>query len=316
MPDAAPNRWRRWWQQWRARPAAPPPAAGEAPAPAAATGPLRFGPYLVSGVLGRGASGPVYLAQAGERPAAIKTLVTDPGLPAAEQAALRERFLRQAEVLRSLDHPDIVAVLDSGELAGQPWLALSLAPRTDLSRYIRRPRLLPEPLVLRLGARIARALAHAHARGVVHRDLKPANVCVDLPSQTLTLVDFGAARVQDAMVTRTGVTLGTPAYMAPELLAGEPADARSDTYALGVLLYELLCGRLPYPATTLGELLRAVAAGTPAPLRHWRPELPEALEALIGRLLRHAPGERPHDLARLAEELERAADELQQSPQS
>lgn len=316
MPDAAPNRWQRWWQQWRPRSAAAPALSAGPAAAAPAAAPLHFGPYRVAGVLGRGASGPVYLAQAGERSVAIKTLVTDAGLPAAEQADLRERFLRQAEVLRSLDHPDIVAVLDSGELAGQPWIALSLAPRTDLSRYIRRPRLLPEALVLRLGARIARALAHAHARGVVHRDLKPANVCVDLPSQTLTLVDFGAARVQDAMVTRTGVTLGTPAYMAPELLAGEPADARSDTYALGVMLYELLCGRLPYPATTLGELLRAVAAGTAAPLRHWRPELPESLDALIGGLLRHAPAQRPGDLACLADELERAADELRQSPQS
>ncbi|HSW08628.1 serine/threonine-protein kinase [Aquabacterium sp.] len=274
---------------------------------------LRFGPYLASAVLGQGASGPVFLAQAGAQQVAIKTLTLAATLPAAEQADQRQRFLRQAEVLRSLSHPDIVAVLDGGERNGEPWIAMELAPGTDLSRYTRPQRLLPEPLVLRFGARIARALAHAHGHGVVHRDLKPANVRIDLATDRLKLVDFGVARLQDAAVTRTGVTLGTPAYMAPEQLTGEPADARTDTYALGVMLYELLTGRLPFPATTLGELLRAVAAGDPAPLRHWRPELPAGLDALIAQILQRAPGLRPQNLLALATELERWALALQDS---
>ncbi|WP_395699531.1 serine/threonine-protein kinase [Aquabacterium sp.] len=303
-----------WWQRWKRRTpggaSAAPAAAGAAPAAARPS----FGPYQALGVLGQGATGPVYLAQAGERQAAIKLLVTDPALPAAEQADQRQRFLLQAEVLRGLAHEDIVTVLDAGEREGQPWIALELAPGTDLSRYTRAQRLLPEPLVLRIGARIARALAHAHERGIVHRDLKPANVRLDVASGRLKLVDFGVARLQDQAVTRTGVTLGTPAYMAPEQLLGEPADARTDTYALGVMLYELLTGRLPFPATTLGELLRAVAGGEPAPLRHWRPELPAGLEALLQQILQRAPGLRPQSLPALAAELERWADALPQPP--
>lgn len=303
LPAASP-----WWQRWwRRSPAAPPVLPAQA-GPAE----LRFGPYLAQGIIGQGASGPVFLAQAGSQQVAIKALVLDPALPAAEQASQRQRFLRQAEVLRSLSQPDIIAVTDTGERDGEPWIAMELAPGADLSRYTRKHRLLPEPLVLRIVARIARALAHAHERGVVHRDLKPANVRIDLASGRLKLVDFGVARLQDAEVTRTGVTLGTPAYMAPEQLTGAPADARTDTYALGVMLYELLCGRLPFPATTLGELLRAVASGDPAPLRHWRPELPEGLEAQVAQLLQRAPGLRPQNLPSLAAELERWATILQQ----
>lgn len=306
MDPEAPSRWQRWWRRRSAAPAKAP-----TPAPPAE---LRFGPYVASAVLGQGASGPVYLAQAGAQQVAIKALTLDPALPAGEQTSQRQRFLRQAEVLRSLSHPDIVAVVDSGERGGEPWLAMELAPGADLSRYTRLQRLLPEPLVLRIGARIARALAHAHEHGVVHRDLKPANVRLDLSTDRLKLVDFGVARLQDAAVTRTGVTLGTPAYMAPEQLTGEPADARTDTYALGVMLYELLTGRLPFPATSLGELLRAVASGEPAPLRHWRPELPAVLDDLIGRLLQRAPGLRPQNLPALAAELERMAAALQGAP--
>ncbi len=302
-----------WWQRWKHRHAGDTRAASSAaPAPAAEV--LRFGPYQALGILGQGATGPVYLAQADDRQAAIKLLIIDPALPATEQADQRQRFLLQAEVLRGLSHPDIIAVHDAGDRQGQPWIALELAPGTDLSRYTRPQRLLPEPLVLRIGARIARALAHAHERGIVHRDLKPANVRLDVVSGRLKLVDFGVARLQDQAVTRTGVTLGTPAYMAPEQLLGEPADARTDTYALGVMIYELLTGKLPFPATTLGELLRAVAGGEPAPLRHWRPELPVGLETLLQKILQRAPGLRPQSLPALAAELERWADALPQAP--
>lgn len=305
LPAASP-----WWQRWWRRSPAAAPVLPASPRPAE----LRFGPYVAQAIIGHGASGPVYLAQNGAQQLAIKALVLDPALPATEQADQRQRFLRQAEVLRTLSHDDIIAVVDSGERNGEPWIAMELAPGADLSRYTRKQRLLPEALVLRIAARIARALAHAHEHGVVHRDLKPANVRIDLATDRLKLVDFGVARLQDAAVTRTGVTLGTPAYMAPEQLTGEPADARTDTYALGVMLYEMLSGRLPFPATTLGELLRAVASGDPAPLRHWRPELPEGLETLVARLLQRAPGSRPQNLPSLAAELERWATLLQQEP--
>ncbi|WP_284618272.1 serine/threonine-protein kinase [Aquabacterium humicola] len=310
-PPGAPGWWRRLWP-------ARPDAGGAAPAASSARsgtpatgGAPRFGRYQATALLGQGASGPVYLAQDGERTAAVKVLALDPRLKSLELADLRRRFERQAAVMRALSHPDIVGLLDEGDSDGRPWIAMEVAPGTDLTRYTRPNRLLPEPLVLRIGARVARALAHAHAHGVVHRDLKPANVRFDLAGDRLKLLDFGVARLEDASVTRTGVTLGTPAYMAPEQLAGDDARPASDTYALGVMLYELLCGRLPYPATHLGELLRAVAAGAPAPLRHWRPELPEGLDQLLASLLHADPQARPADLGRLADDLERWAALLQ-----
>jgi serine/threonine protein kinase len=306
--------WRRWWP---ARPA----AGGAARRPAAATEPgaagpgkpaarppgtpsqTRFGRFRLEAQLGQGASGPVYLAWDGTQRVALKLLALPGGLDADDRQAQQERFLRQAQALRRLAHPDIVAVLDHGEEAGQAWMTMEPAPGFDLTRYARGPRLLPEPIVLELGARLALALAHAHAQGIVHRDLKPANIRLDLPAKTLKLMDFGVARLEDAAITRTGVTLGTPAYMAPEQLTGDVADARSDTYALGVILYELLTGRLPYAATSLGELLRAVGAGDPPRLRYWRPASAPALEHLLAQLMAREPRSRPADLVVLAAEL-------------
>jgi serine/threonine-protein kinase len=293
--------WRRWWPQ---RPVA------AAATPETVPPPAQFGRFQVAGLLGRGASGQVFVAQAGDQRVAIKTLELNPALPPREQAEQRERFERQADVMRGLAHPDIVRLLDQGSAGTTPWIAMELAPGAELSRYTRAHRLLPEAVALRVMARVAGALAHAHSRGVVHRDLKPANVRIDVGSDHVKLLDFGVARLEDAAVTRTGVTLGTPAYMAPEQLTGDHADARSDVYALGVMLYELLTGRLPHPAATLGELLRAVSAGEPVPLGHWRPDLPAGLAALVAQLLQRDPAARPQDLHRLAAELLQWADDL------
>ena len=298
--DPPPGWWRRWWPQRQAAAATP----ETLPQPA------QFGRFQVIGLVGRGASGQVFVAQAGDQRVAIKTLELNPALPPREQAEQRERFERQADVMRSLAHPDIVRLLDQGAVGTTPWIAMELASGAELSRYTRANRLLPEAVALRVMARVAGALAHAHSRGVVHRDLKPANVRIDLGSDQVKLLDFGVARLEDAAVTRTGVTLGTPAYMAPEQLTGDHADARSDVYALGVMLYELLTGRLPHPAATLGELLRAVSAGEPVPLGHWRPDLPAGLAALVAQLLQRDPAARPPDLHRLAAELLQWADDL------
>jgi serine/threonine protein kinase len=291
--------WRRWWPQRQVAATTP-----------EAVPPAQFGRFQVTGLLGRGASGQVFVAQAGDQRVALKTLELGSALPPREQAEQRERFERQADVMRGLAHPDIVRLLDQGVVGTTPWIAMELAPGAELSRYTRANRLLPEAVALRVMARVAGALAHAHSRGVVHRDLKPANVRIDLGSDHVKLLDFGVARLEDAAVTRTGVTLGTPAYMAPEQLTGDHADERSDVYALGVMLYELLTGRLPHPAATLGELLRAVSAGEPVPLGHWRPDLPAGLAALVAQLLQRDPAARPQDLHRLAAELLQWADDL------
>ena len=176
-------------------------------------------------------------------------------------------------------------------------------PGSDLQRYTREPRLLPEPVVLRVLQRVAGGLAHAHAQGVLHRDLKPANVIVNWADDAVRIVDFGLARGLGPGHTVTGVVPGTPAYMAPEQLAGAAPDARADLYALGAMAFELLAGRRPHEAGTMGELLRRVAHEPAPDLLQLRPGITPALAALVARLLSRSRADRPADAAALADEL-------------
>jgi serine/threonine-protein kinase len=180
---------------------------------------------------------------------------------------------------------------------------MEAVPGADLSRYARPPRLLPEAVVLGLMERVALALHHAHRQGLVHRDLKPANVLVDWASDTVKLADFGLARGAQAANTGTGIVLGTPAYMAPEQLAGALPSAAADLYALGVSLFELLAGRLPHDGHTMGELLRQVANDAAPPLDPLHPGLHAGTGALVAQLLAKAPTNRPADAGEVARQL-------------
>jgi len=264
-----------------------------------------LGPYRLIRTLGQGSVGVVHLAidSRTRQALALKVLTLGHDLSESDHALAREHFLGEFRTARRLSHPDIVTLYDAGEQDGTAWLAMELLSGCELGRYTRRPRLLPEPVVLALGARLARALAHAHALGVVHRDIKPANVMVDLPAGQLKLTDFGVAGLADLSRTRTGVVLGTPHYMAPEQLAGAPADARSDLYSLGVLLFQLLTGRLPHEQASLGELLRAVAREPAPDLLGLRPELSPALAAVVAQALQKQPAQRHADAQRLADAL-------------
>ena len=278
-------------------------AAGPgASAPTTAAGPVPAG-YRLEGLIGAGAVGEVHRATALATGAAVALKIVPLG-DAARGGTPPQRFVAEVGAAQRLQHPDIVRLLDAGTTGPRGWIAMELLAGCNLERYTRPARLLPEPVVLDLVIRVAQALAHAHSQGVVHRDVKPANVIVDWAAGRVTLTDFGVAHLADGERTRTGIVLGTPAYMAPEQLAGASASAAGDLYALGVLLFELLCGRRPHEATTMGELLRRVASEAAPDLRLLRPDLPAALAAEVATLLAKAPAARGSSAPALAGRLQ------------
>ena len=258
--------------------------------------------FRLQRALGRGSHGEVYLAQgAAGPPVALKLAQVPMGEAAADWI---ESFVSAARSAQRLVHPGIVAVHGAGVEGRLAWLAMELVPGGDLARYTAPRRLLPEALVLMLGQRMALAVAHAHRQGVVHRDLKPANVLVHLPSHTVKLADFGLAHAADSAQTATGIVMGSPAYMAPEQLAGNLPTPATDLYALGVMLFQLLSGRLPHDSPSMGELLQQVAA-VPAPdLRELVAGIHPGLAALVARLLAKQAAQRPSDGDALAAALQ------------
>ena len=259
-------------------------------------------------VLARGANGTLYLAveESSGVPLAVKALPL--AAADAEHGGLsRESFEREARTAIGLRHPGIVVVHGVATLPGLGCIVMELLPGGDLTRYTQPGRLLPEPLVLEIVAGVAEALAYAHRQGVVHRDVKPANVMFDPATGAVKLTDFGLARAADAEATRSGQLLGSPAYMAPELLAGARADAASDLYALGVLMFELLTARQPFEGPSMGALLRAIAAQAPQTVSALRPELPATqaavLDAALAPVLARDPAARERDGQAWASEL-------------
>lgn len=323
-----PQRLRAAWRRWRpARPETtgaaatssaargaspardPDPHASHAPvaatpAPDAFTG-QRVAQYRIEALIGRGAAGAVYRARptGGGAVVALKVLDLRQGLDARSQQEARVRFLRGAEAAQRLQHPAIVDVLAAGEARGLAWLAMPCVEGHDLGRHQRPNTLLPADEVLRAVADVAAGLAHAHRQGVVHGDVKPANLLREAAAGKVQLTDFGLARVAGGSRTRTGLVAGTPSYMPPEQLAGGPAGAPGDLYALGATLYQLLTGHLPHEAASLGALLHAIASQTAPPLGRWRPGCPPALEAVVARLLDRDPSRRPPDGDAVALEL-------------
>jgi eukaryotic-like serine/threonine-protein kinase len=283
-----------WFARWSAqrRPLAP-EAAPPWPASRWPAGTVMQG-LRIERRIGRGATATVYAASH-EAGSAVALKVHD----AQTRPELRAQALAAAQRASHLEHPNIVRVHGGGEIGDYGFVIMELLPGQTLARHTTAPRLLPEALVLQLAADLAAALAYAHRQGVVHRDVKPANVIFDAATQRATLTDFGLARTADAEASRSGVFIGSPLYMAPELLAGQPPDARSDLYALGVMTYELLAGRPPFEGASMGALLRAVAQSPPPPLSTRRadlaPALAEQLDNLLAPLLAKQPAQRAAD---------------------
>jgi serine/threonine-protein kinase len=250
-----------------------------------------LGRYQVEKELGKGAMGVVYLGKDPKigRVVAIKTMALSQEFAGNELVDARERFFREAETAGRLQHQNIVTIFDAGEEHDLAYIAMEFLKGKDLSDHCKGDQLLPVSMVLSIVARVAEALAYAHKQHVVHRDIKPANIMFDSESDTVKVTDFGIARITDSSRTKTGLVLGTPSFMSPEQLAGKKVDGRSDLYSLGVMLFQMLAGVLPFRGDSMSELMYKIANEEAPDIRLIRSELPQALADVVGLSLTKRP---------------------------
>jgi serine/threonine-protein kinase len=246
-----------------------------------------LGRYRVEKELGKGAMGVVYQGRDPKigRVVAIKTMALAQEFDGAELDDARQRFFREAETAGRLQHPHIVTIYDAGEDQELAYIAMEFLKGRDLVAFTQRDHLLPVDRVLSIAARVADALHYAHALNVVHRDIKPANIMYEPSADVVKVTDFGIARITDASRTRTGMVLGTPSFMSPEQIAGKKVDGRSDLYSLGVTLFQLLSGVLPYRAESMAELMYKIANEPPPDVRQANPAIDSRVAAVVMRAM-------------------------------
>ncbi|MFZ2308010.1 MAG: serine/threonine-protein kinase [Rhodoferax sp.] len=271
-----------------------------------------LGRYQVEKELGKGAMGVVYLGKDPKigRVVAIKTMALSQEFAGDELVDARERFFREAETAGRLQHQNIVTIFDAGEEHDLAYIAMEFLKGKDLADHCKSGQLLPVPVVLSIVARVAEALAYAHKQHVVHRDIKPANIMYESESDTVKVTDFGIARITDSSKTKTGLVLGTPSFMSPEQLAGKKVDGRSDLYSLGVMLFQMLAGVLPFRGDSMSELMYKIANEEAPDIRIIRPELPQALADVVALSLSKRPETRYQTGDQFAADLRNAAGQL------
>jgi pimeloyl-ACP methyl ester carboxylesterase/tRNA A-37 threonylcarbamoyl transferase component Bud32 len=287
-----------------ASPPPPPPSPSASPSPPDVPASRTFSQYEVLGQLGGGGMGVVYKARDRRlhRFVALKFLPSHLGT----DPELKLRFLQEAKAIASLDHSNICAVLEVDELEdGQLFMVMPCYEGETLKqKIVRGP--LDLGKAVSYAVQIADGLAHAHAAGVIHRDIKPANLMITA-DERVKILDFGVAKVSDLNLTRTGALLGTPYYMSPEQAGGDRVDHRTDLWALGAVLYEMLTGKQPFDGDTPRALYSAIQLRDPARVRTLRPDVPAALEAIVHRLLEKEPTARYGDAGDVAAALGRVA---------
>src|SRR3954447_7146979 len=267
-------------------------------------GTVLSGRYRLEAKLGSGGMSTVYLArdETLDRSVAIKVMHRE----MSEQADQLQRFRREARAVAQLSHPNVVAVIDAGEDGGYPYIVLEYVEGETLKQRIDRLGRLPVDEAAAYGIEIGRGLAAAHAQRLIHRDVKPQNVLIDSDGRA-KVTDFGIARsLESDGLTKTGRVLGTTDYVAPEQAMGQPVDARCDIYSLGILLYEMLAGEVPFKADTLvGVAMKHVNERMPD-VQERRPEISSALAAVIERATAKEPKKRYPDMIALLADLEGA----------
>lgn len=266
--------------------------------------------YVVGRPLARGAWAGVFEAwdEESERAVAIK-------VPVSDEQDVRRRFVREGRTVAGLQHPNVLEVHDCGQLEdGTPFLVMELLDGRDLAAYLEQG--LPSiGAVVDLGRQLASALGALAEAGVVHRDVKPQNIVLhhEGDETVVKLVDFGVSKDRASLaadVTDGGVVVGTPYYLSPEQVNGEPLDPRSDLFSLGVVLYESLTGRHPFTGDSVGAVAAAILDGRVTPILERRPECPRSLAALVEGLLARDPDDRPSDPREVQQELDRIAGDL------
>jgi len=256
--------------------------------------PQRLGRYVIERKVGSGAMGSVFLARDPRinRPVALKVIPIEKEFEDEELEEARLRFFREAESAGRLAHPNIITVFDAGEDKHLAYIAMEFLPGIQLTKYTDPKQLLAPSKALELCARTADALDYAHNQGVIHRDIKPANLLYNPQQDLLKISDFGVARMTDNNRTKTGIVLGTPMYMSPEQLNADELTGRSDLFSLGVTLYELLTGEVPFGATNIAVLMTKITTEDPAPVSNRRAGVPPSVDSALFKALAKRPEDR------------------------
>jgi len=265
----------------------------------------RIGRYKILGELGRGAMGVVYKAEDPnlDRVVALKTIVIE--ADAEGRKEYERRFFLEAKAAGKLNHPNIVTVYDFGEEEGVAYLAMELVEGNDLRMRLKESagQGLPAMDAVDVAQQVAEGLGYAHERGIVHRDIKPGNIMLQ-PRGQAKIMDFGLARMRVAdHKTSTGMVLGTPKYMSPEQVAGQPVDQRSDVFSLGIVLHEMLTGTRLFAGEDAPQIMHNVVHVEHEPPTRIKPELPAMLDFVVARALKKDPALRYQDAFELSADL-------------
>jgi len=267
----------------------------------------KIGKYTILGILGKGGMGIVYKALDPdiEREVAIKTVRFDTLIDGTEKDEMMTRFIREAKAAGRLSHPNITTIYDVCREKDVTYIVMQFVEGQSLQGLIDSGRKFPPSEIIQLMKPLCDCLDYAHENGIVHRDIKPGNILIDKSGKPF-LADFGVARIETSTLTQSGTTVGTLSYMSPEQVKGQTVDSRSDIFALGVILYELLAGKKPFAGDNLSTIVYKIVHEEPERITAVNKDLPRGYEMVIQKALAKNPEDRYQDCREIISDLENA----------